>query len=250
MNINDLLLYRNKRFTSSFAEHIPGNYRCPYCLNGGLVLDEKTLNYVETVDSKSKKSHPEWEPDWIRYIYSCFFKCKTCSETVSSCGVGHQVYFRTDDPDEVIDYAEFLPKYFYPPINIFQINGRCPDNIKSLIIESFSIAWTDFSAAGNKLRTAIEYLIETQKPELSAIKVLHQKIIAYEKYDPDISTMLLALKWLGNEASHDAVLEECDLTFAYEILETILERLFDDNHSNFKNLIDRINAQKGRPFGR
>lgn len=247
MSINEHFYYINKRFTSAFSEHVPGRYFCPYCFDGLLLLEKETLNFSETESSIREREAPTWEPSWIRYVYSCNFKCQSCGENVSSCGGGQQVNSRIDESDDVIDYVEYLPKFFYPPIHIFPINKKCPIKTKELLIESFAIAWADLSAAGNKLRTATEHLIVSYMPELHSVGGLHNKILKFQDRDLEVANMLLALKFLGNEASHDSVLEECDLAIAYEILERVLNRLYGDD-SHFNAAVSAINSQKGKPY--
>jgi hypothetical protein len=84
-------------------------------------------------------------------------------------------------------------------------------------------------------------------PELHSTGGLHNKILKFQDRDLEAANMLLALKFLGNEASHDSVLEECDLAIAYEILERVLNRLYGDD-SHFNAAVSAINSQKGKPY--
>ncbi len=249
MDINDHFYYLSRGFVSAFAEHINGRYLCPHCSDGELHLDASSLQYKETEESKSDRRDPAWEPDWIKYSYSCTFKCSTCRGAVSSCGSGSQIYCGIAEfPQETIDHVEFLPKFFYPTINIFQIHSKCPTNVKILIQESFALAWADFSAAGNKLRTAVECLLINLGYDSDKFKTLHSKIEALKLSNPEVGELLLALKWLGNDASHESRLKEYDLAFAYEIFEKVIEKLFDDKERKFNSFIEIINNRKGRPF--
>lgn len=249
MDINEHFYYLSRCFVSAFAEHINGRYLCPHCSDGALHLDVSSLQYKETEDSKSGRCDPAWEPDWIRYSYSCIFECSTCGGAVSSCGSGSQVYYEiAENPQEIIDHVEFLPKFFYPTIDIFQIHPRCPINVKNLIRDSFALAWADYSAAGNKLRSAAEHLLVDLGYGADKFNTLHSKIEALKLSNPEVGELLLALKWLGNDASHESTLQEYDLAFAYEIFEKVIAKLFDDKEQKFNSFVEIINSKRGRPF--
>lgn len=240
--------YINKKFKVNFTEHDTPSILCPHCLKGDLKLQEDRFSFDETPNSKASRNHPEWEPDWIKYRYAASFVCLNCNGNTYSCGTGEHKYHESYLPEEEVDFPVFHPKYFEPSIPLFSIHEECPEDIKDLITVSFSLAWTDVSAAASKLRIAIELLLNTINPALAEIRSLHQRIESFESEQPDIAQSLMAIKWLGNDASHAATLEEYDLAFAFEVMELILNKLYDDSEEKLKKMADLINANRGKPF--
>lgn len=68
------------------------------------------------------------------------------------------------------------------------------------------------SSAGNKIRISIERLIDQVYPDVKG--KLHHRIEKIERVNPDRAKLLMSIKSLGNDASHDNTLEGCDLVFA------------------------------------
>lgn len=240
--------YINKKFKVNFTENDTPSIICPHCFKGDLKLQKDKFSFDETPNSKESRHHPEWEPDWIKYRYAASFICLNCNSNTYSCGIGKHRYYESYLPEEEVNFPVFYPKYFEPSIPLFSITKDCPENIKDLIIVSFSLAWTDVSAAASKLRIAIELLLNTINPELTKIQSLHHRIKKFESEQPDIAQSLMAIKWLGNDASHVAALKEYDLAFAFEVMELVLNKLFDNSEDKLKKMVDRINDNKGKPF--
>lgn len=238
--------YINKRFTVSFTEHNTPPVLCPHCSTGEIKLDNATFSFEENPDSKALHSHPEFEVDCIEYRYSGSFLCPNCNGRTYSCGTGSHHEFPPQGPDdEYEDFPIFYPKYFEPAIPLFLIHNKCPKPVQDLLFSSFKLAWTDVSASANKLRIAIETLLTTIDPELAKIKVLHERIEAFSKSQPEVAKLLMAIKWLGNEASHEGALKEYDLAFAYEVMELSINRLFDDSEDKIKQLVELVNKKQG-----
>ncbi|PSU84862.1 hypothetical protein CTM93_06680 [Photobacterium phosphoreum] len=241
--------YINKRFKVSFTETSMPSILCPHCSKGEIKLQKETFAFEENPDSKAMHNHPEWEPDWIEYRYAASFVCSNCNGKTYSCGTGgHFVHHPCHPDDEYADFPIFYPKYFEPSISLFKVHEKCPQNVKELLNLSFSLAWVDVSASANKLRIAIETLLNSLEPELAEIKALHNRIESFGKQQPEVAQLLMAIKWLGNEASHDATLKEYDLAFAFEVMELSINKLYDDSEEKIKQMVEMVNSNKGKPF--
>src|ERR1035437_667301 len=86
---------------------------------------------------------------------------------------------------------------------------------------------SDQGAAANRLRVALECLLDhvgiprqekNQKGDVWDLK-LHSRIETFEKAEANLGGQLMALKWLGNTASHEGNVTREDLLDALEILE-------------------------------
>lgn len=58
----------------------------------------------------------------------------------------------------------------------------------------------------------------------------------------------MAIKWLGNEASHDDSLQECDLAFGFRVMESVLNEIYDNDSTLIMELAEIINLVKGSPI--
>ena len=79
-----------KIFKLPFTKNGTTRFHCPTCSNGYLQIQEGTFFHKESKVSLQDHSHPEWGPEWIRFIYSCIFECNNtaCKEVISSTGKG------------------------------------------------------------------------------------------------------------------------------------------------------------------
>jgi hypothetical protein len=248
MNLKQFHTYINKKFSVEFSLQREVKIRCPQCLIGKLDLKEDNLQSAETAKSKALHAEEYWEPEMVEYEYSCVFYCKHCGCPTYSCGVG---YLETLSGHEDTEYGYetmFRPKFFVPTIPLIEIHKNCPESVRTILFTSFAIAWSDVSAACNKLRIAIEQLIAELHPELNTIPTLHHRIEALKDIKPDIYKLLMAIKFIGNEASHDDILREYDLAFGYEVIELLISNLFDDSKQRLLELVDIVNQQKGTPI--
>ena len=165
----------------------------------------------------------------------------------------HVHYYNNYQDEYIEDYNEvFYPLYFNPPLNIFQINEKCPEDIKNEIIDSFKLFWNDLPSCANKIRTSLEMLMNQQKVKKTFIQrgtrknlSLHKRIEEFKNTKPEIADFLLAIKWIGNSGSHVGKLEKVDVLDAYELLEHSLNKLFDDKEAELKKKTIEINKRRG-----
>ena len=247
MDIEQYFEYTTKSCTFSFDVNYFPRVDCPCCDSGQLKINENEFHFIETVDSIKNRNHEDWEPDWIEYQYHCFLTCDTCSRKISSSGVGkHNYYLPAHPDDEYYEEDIFRPLFFNPTLELFRIHKKCPKRVKKLLNDSFSLAWSDVSSACNKLRISIEKLLVEIHPVSENQGTLHNRIKSFEAVNSEVSKLLMAIKWLGNSASHDDSLKEYDLAFAYEVMEQVLNKLFDDREQRLMKLVEVVNESKGR----
>lgn len=132
----------------------------------------------------------------------------------------------------------FFPKYFYPTLSFFNIPNGTPEDIKSTIIEAFSLTPNSPSAAANKIRVAVEILatefgVLSKRPNGSFIP-LDQRIRnitdhgnrLYEHKD-----LMLAIKYIGNAGSHEEDVISLDELFdSFQIIEELLKSLYAEKN--------------------
>lgn len=83
---------------------------------------------------------------------------------------------------------------------------------------------------------------KTGKPSRAS---LHARIEDFGVAHPDESEVLLAVKWIGNEATHGRELSIKDVMTCAEVLEAALMSLYDRSDSELRALVRKINKQKG-----
>ncbi|MDH1706912.1 MULTISPECIES: DUF4145 domain-containing protein [Acinetobacter] len=244
-----------KKFLKSFHKEDDIPFNCPECNKPTLSLDETTWLQKEQVSSVLEREQNDfYEVEWVKYTYTGTLKCLNpkCGEIVITSGSGSVVEEYTDyclDEDGYpVPYEReyrdiFFPKYFYPTLSFFNIPNGTPEDIKSTIIEAFSLTPNSPSAAANKIRVAVEILatefgVLSKRPNGSFIP-LDQRIRnitdhgnrLYEHKD-----LMLAIKYIGNAGSHEEDVISLDELFdSFQIIEELLKSLYAE-----KNMVREI----------
>ena len=245
-------------FKAPFHKNSQPQWPCPTCGKGVLKGENSSWAKNEITSSANARKHPDFEPEWIGYIFSCMFMCTNpnCGEKIASVGVGsveEEVEFDPDNSPIGLQYHDnFRPMFFQPNLNIFYIPIKTPDEIKAEIINSFKLFFVSPSAASNHIRVALELILDylkirrfdTNKGKRIYIS-LHQRILLLPKKLDDFKEYFFAVKWLGNTGSHPGKILVDDIMDAYDIIETILNEVFEKRTKSIKNLAMKINKKRG-----
>lgn len=244
-------------WTKHFIKNKLPAWTCSKCNVGLLEIQNNTLNAEETGDSRLARDHEAWDPEWIQYRFVALLKCnnKHCQDCVTVTGRGEvkEVFYSNYGHYEQEYLDIFYPEYFSPAPQIFSIPENTPENIKKEILHSFSVFLSDANAAGNRVRTCVELILNQQKiiKTKSTKKgreklTLHMRIKEFESKHKELGENLLAIKWLGNDASHSTGLKVDDIFDAYEILHHVLNEIYDNRSKRIKKLTEQINRKKGK----
>jgi hypothetical protein len=239
------------------AERVP-QWRCPKCGGGQLTLDPKKLLIEETAESASEHGSEEWEPDWIRYVFSCVFKCSNsqCASPVACSGSGRVTVLEVEDEEYgpvQIPEDVFTPKYFEPSLVLMDIPDSCSFDVAGHLYEAFALYFADPGAAMNSCRAAVEALLTdlgvkrfvTAGGKRRSIS-LHQRITQMPQRYKEVSDLLLAVKWLGNAGSHDGSSPEAgDLRVTFDLLEHALSEVYEGRAKKLKAIAKKVNKKKG-----
>lgn len=213
-------------------------WQCPTCNLGS--LDFPTNWAIIKPNAKTIRENDLYLrefPDEIKNHFTGFLKCSNtdCGENVAV--IGESSYSMDWDEEnherEAVKY--YIPKYFYPPIHIFELSQHCPQDIRNQVINSFSHFFADESAAANAIRTALEIIMDDQKVKKSIINSknkretlkLHARIDIFGKSHADLKPYLIATKWIGNAGSHVGAVSRAALLDGYELLEHCIDELYD-----------------------
>ena len=126
-----------------------------------------------------------------------------------------------------------------------------PKELKEILLESFSLYFSSYSACINTLRILLEKLCELHgiksTTNNSGYKKLGNKLKEL-KFDDKVKDLLEAIKWIGNDGSHSLeVIEKEDLDLTYRFIKKVLDEIYpsqtDDEELN--SLAKEINDNKG-----
>ena len=247
-----------KTFKLPFSKTGVSKYQCPTCSKGLLKVKPNTFCEQETSASLKEHRHPEWDPEWIVYIYSCLFECSNtaCKDIVSSTGTGSvaEDYFYDEDGMPDRDYEDYYnPQYFTPHLKVFSLPKSTPEVVEKEINKSFSLLFSDPSSSANHIRIALEHLLTHLKIKRYTTTNgkrkflnLHNRIdLLPRKYD-HIKDIFFAVKWLGNAGSHsNHEVSLDDVLDSYELMSELLIEIFSKNRSKAKALAKKVNKKKG-----
>jgi hypothetical protein len=107
--------------------------------------------------------------------------------------------------------------------------------VRDEIEASFRLVWLDPAASANRLGVSLERLLDhlrvktrtkTAKGKVEPLR-LDGRIKLYEAKEPTLGAHLMAVKWLGNTASHKGSISREALLDAFEILEHTLSEMLE-----------------------
>lgn len=243
-------------WTPPFAVFPP--WPCPACEIGTVALIDGSLTIIETGLSKQAHDVDAWEPTWKDERFTAMLACNNvyCDESVATCGrTRHE-----EDHDwerQELNWTRLLePKFFSEAPPVFPIPQNCPDQIKRELKRAFSLMWSDIGSSANRLRSAIEVLLDERRIRKTTLNgsgqrihlTLHRRIGLFQKKYADAAPPLEAVKWLGNVGSHASLdtLTIDDLLDGFELFEHAIERIYVRPEEHIRRLAIAVSKQKGR----
>ncbi|MCP4420250.1 MAG: DUF4145 domain-containing protein [Chloroflexi bacterium] len=231
-----------------------GNFSCPTCRSG----------YIDPVDAII---HTSKDPETNKFIqqnqfvqqeykgqFNLVLKCSMCAQKFHVSGAGYYDYEHIDIHNwETKTYGEeyygeeywvtYLPKYFDPSPHLIELPEKMPKAMQKEMIYVFNLFWFDSSACGNRLRIVVERLLDFL--DVLPQRNLHSRIEKLSDEYKKTKDYLLAIKWLGNEGSHESNLSRSDIVDALSLLEHIINITFADVSKELDDLAKQINEKKG-----
>lgn len=233
------------------------DYPCPLCNSNLKLLRE--LN--EEITPAGKDDLENRYPYGIDYKFSGLLKCikPSCGHIISMVGsieadIKNQLY---DDENIFVGeeiFSNYIPKFFHPNLRMFSLNPKLSDEVKEQLNLSFANYFHDLSSSANRLRTAVEILLDdikapkyhiTKKKKRHYFNSLHSRIKNFKKKNKTVSKLLLAIKFIGNEGSHNGggiTLE--DILDGYEIIELVIKLVYGDGSQEIHNIAEEILCKK------
>lgn len=223
-------------------------WTCPTCHSGMLQLDRKSLVERETTKSRRDRNREEWDPGWIYNNFTAWLKCSkaSCGEVAIVSGMSS--VDPTMGPDGGLEWEEiYSPTVVLPMPDIIAIPAKCPESVADELRSAFRLFWIDTGAAANRLRVALEALLDVpgvrrrqRIPGAIRELTLHQRIMEYQKKEPVVAAHLMAVKWLGNTASHESGISQDALLDALEIVEHVLDEMIEQRSKRVAELAKKL----------
>lgn len=177
---------------------------------------------------------------------------EACQQPVCVAGRGCVEHVQTGPyEDEYID--SYYPEYMNPSPALIRLPRDCPQEVSDELAKAFISSWGDFPASANRIRVTVERLLDSLKQRKTRTirkgkrerLALHDRILGMPAKYKALTDPLLAIKWLGNVGSHTDKITRDDVFDALDILEHVLEELFDKHRRKLRTLVQAINKEKG-----
>ena len=245
-----------KGFSKDLDEwpHIP----CPTCKRGSLLPVPDSFVKEEAATSASWHEHEGWEPDWIRGGFHCLLACRRSSCDLVRVMGEMNVVWTGNHEDDVPYETLFTPTIFLPALPMIESRDLCPSEVGERVDAAAKILWLDPNAAANRIRAAVETLMDDQgiiRKDVDrrgrVIKLtLDRRIAIFKTERPqhsEAADLILAVKWIGNVGSHDDVLRIPDVLNGVEFLDHALSLIYNESRDEVRKRASEVTARKGRP---
>jgi hypothetical protein len=225
---------------------------CPVCQVG--VLSAEFLQQRPTEASMAEYRRRTHDASVIEGHFHGVLTCGfgQCGESVTVAGDFGVDYDATDD-GHTKEFEYFRLRFATPALILIKPPPGTPPSVLAAIRSASSVLWTDPNAAANRLRVATEALLTAQKVRRTTINQqgkrealkTHARIVAFQKRQSKAADALLAVKWIGNNGSHDSELSISDVLTGANMLSYALRILYDKADAEIEREVRKVNARKG-----
>jgi hypothetical protein len=146
--------------------------------------------------------------------------------------------------------AALYPIALYPMPRMTDISHDGPSALE--VWNSESLLWLSPSAACSRLRAAVERLLDELRVRRFAREkgkrrhlTTHARIAELPNKYAHVRDHLFALKWLGNEGAHESAVGIADVLDGLEVLENVLDVLFNRRDRDVKVIVKAVLRKKG-----
>jgi Domain of unknown function (DUF4145) len=221
------------------------SWPCPHCRSGSLA-EEAGSGFGEETQSSQYGQRNGDPPDNIQYRATLVLRCSSCQEVVLGIGRILMEYVESQQTFKPALYPVAL--YPMPPITDISHAGSSALEV----LNAESLLWLSPSAACSRLRAAVERLLDELKvPKFARDKGKRRRLTAHARINTlphkyaHVRDHLFALKWLGNEGTHESALGHQDVLDGLEVLEHVLDVLFNPRDRKVKEIVKAVLRKKG-----
>jgi len=216
-------------------------FKCPVCQTGTLLPKGNSVEPLTPEHILRHQNHSDWHPDWDVSTWSEVCKCsnKECGQSVHLSGKAEAHKEPVEDLEHMgvrTAWVELLKiETVYPAPFILPLSDKLPQGLWAVLKSSFSLYWSDQSACLNRLRTAVELLLDDQN--ISRVTTtakgktrrlnLDQRIKLFAQ-NSNLLDCLDGLRNIGNLATHDFnKVHHEDALDAYDVIHHVLREVYD-----------------------
>lgn len=218
---------------------------CPHCRSGRL-SEEDSSGFTEETQSSQYGQASGDPPDEATYRATLVLRCSKCREVVLGLG---QILMEVVESEQTLRPALY-PIALYPMPRITEISH---DGTSALEVwHAESLLWLSPSAACSRLRAGVERLMDELRVRRFALEKgkrrrlsTHARIAGLPKKYEHVRGHLFALKWLGNEGAHESTVGLEDVLDGLEVLEHVLDVLFNPRERKVKVIVEAVLRKKG-----
>lgn len=228
---------------------------CPACLVGHLSLDVIEAAASERTTLVFRASH---NPLDLSGTFRGLMRCAipACRETVSIAG-DYTVDIDVDDEGRTVEVDIYRLRFATPSLKIIILPLGTPDVVAKAINSAASVIWADSNAAANRLRMAIDELLTAYRmPRFRNSNgrrirlTTDARIKEFRRYEARVADTLEAVKWIGNQGSHEAGLSVTDVLDGADLLGFAIRDLYDKSEEQMERKIRTVIKRRGLPSKR
>ncbi len=231
---------------------------CPACKQGHFVLVQNSFKFLPSRTGYVRLEHEPGERGYdLPLRFSGLAQCdnNACRETATISGNGSENWVY-DDADRQL-YCKFSPTYISPSPDLFPIPTAVPIELRLRIQSAFVLCWGDYESCLNRVRVCVEMVLDFLQVPRSKINGKKKEIFLnlYDRIEiakgthPAIVTAielhLNASRLLGNVGSHSGGLNKEEVFDALELLEAILDGVYND-HTRVAEVAKNIIATRSK----
>ena len=231
---------------------------CPRCGSAALEMEKDSLRTAADATSAQNRNERDYDDMQETGRFVCLLRCMRtyCKEVCAVSGNYQEAEGETDHGS--VTYDACRPTSITPPPPMIQIPRACPPGVTAEATAAFSLFWSDYAACLNRIRNALELILDDLKvPRTVTDKVkkkkhrlsLHNRIEKLKKKRPkltDICNRMMAVKHLGNAGSHPGVaVTDADVFDGFNILEWVLQDMYSEHSGELARAVKEINKREG-----
>jgi hypothetical protein len=248
-------------FDRALAESLAGPFNewpiilCPVCRAASL---EPTIDKFEDIDTLNMMTvdDPEFEFTSFGGFFHGVISCPR-----SPCGNKSVVAGRWEldpsplPPDDSMKsydseaYINYYITYIFPTLRLMEYPIGVPDKIKDPVAAAELVLLSDASAAANRIRIAIEALLDCQgvrkcPPGKRSRLTTDARIGQFRQKNSAAASFLMAVKWIGNAGSHDREIVPLESVLeGFELFARAVELIYDPHEKALERRAAIINQQ-------
>lgn len=180
-----------------------------------------------------------------------------CGEAVAVAGdFESREHHHWDEEEGDLTYTDtqYFPRLFRPAPRMIEAPTSLNKDAKQHLTKAFELFWADAGACANRLRIVVEYLLdqmgiprEGPKGRKDRARLdLADRITLLAAAKPGHEDALSALRYVGNNGSHEGEADFEDLLDCFELLENAMVELLEERQAKLAEKARRIIEAKGR----